>query len=136
MITGIVSKYKDENYVDWQKLLAKAIRDPLELLKMLDLDEGKYRDQLMLDSKFKLFVTRSYVQKIKKGDWNDPLLKQILPIKEEAQITAGFMNDPVDIYAEDIDLTLKMEEVTKLHFINEPLYFYRILPFHFLLQQV
>ncbi|MDZ7860061.1 MAG: glycosyltransferase [Candidatus Krumholzibacteriota bacterium] len=31
-------------------------------------------------------------------------------------------------YAEDKDLFLKMEEVTHLHFINEPLYFYRVLP--------
>jgi len=101
MITGIVSKYKDENHLDWQKLLAEAIRDPLELLKILDLDKVKYRDQLIIDSKFKLFVTRSYVQKIKKGDWNDPLLKQVLPVKAEAQIAVGFMSDPVgDLNAE------------------------------------
>lgn len=40
--------------------------------------------------------------------------------------TEGYDNNC--LYAEDIDLTLKMEEVTKLHFINKPLYFYRILP--------
>jgi glycosyltransferase involved in cell wall biosynthesis len=32
------------------------------------------------------------------------------------------------IYAEDKDLIFKIEEVTKLHFIDKPLYLYRILP--------
>ena len=31
-------------------------------------------------------------------------------------------------YAEDIDLTLKMEEVGNLCFLDEPLYYYRVLP--------
>jgi glycosyltransferase involved in cell wall biosynthesis len=40
--------------------------------------------------------------------------------------TTGY--DEVIKYAEDIDLTLKIEEVTKLNFIDKPLYYYRILP--------
>lgn len=39
--------------------------------------------------------------------------------------TSGYDDDIA--YSEDIDLHLKLEEVTKLHFINEPLYYYRIL---------
>ncbi|MCD4761340.1 glycosyltransferase [bacterium] len=42
-----------------------------------------------------------------------------------------FQTDGYDkeiLYAEDIDLSFKMEEVTKLLFINKPLYNYRILP--------
>ena len=31
-------------------------------------------------------------------------------------------------YAEDIDIILKLEEVTKLFFLDKPLYFYRVLP--------
>lgn len=101
MITGIVSKYKDEYQLDWQKSLAGAIRDPLELLELLDLGKGDYKKQLALNSNFKLFVTRSYIQKIKKGDWNDPLLKQILPVKEEELSLDGFVSDPVgDLNAE------------------------------------
>lgn len=96
MITGIVSKYKDESQTDWQKSLAEAIRDPLELLGLLDLDETKYKKELVLKGKFKQFVTRSYVQKMKKGDWNDPLLKQVLPLKQEERFSIGFVNDPVD----------------------------------------
>jgi len=46
--------------------------------------------------------------------------------KSEYLKTSGY--DEGIKFAEDIDLTLKMEEVTKLHFIDKPLYYYRILP--------
>ncbi len=46
--------------------------------------------------------------------------------KADYQKTAGYDEDC--LYAEDIDLTLKMEEVTNLHFLDEPLYYYRVLP--------
>lgn len=101
MITGIVSKYKDEYHVDWQKSLIEAIRDPLLLLRLLDLDEDKYRQQLNLGDQFKLLVPLSYVKKMTKGDWNDPLLRQVLPIIDEQKIVAGFVSDPVgDLNAE------------------------------------
>jgi len=105
MITGIVSKYKDEYQIDWQKALAEAIRDPLTLLRLLDLDldvnNEEYRKQLYLGDSFRLFVPLSYVKKMKKGDWNDPLLKQVLPLKHEQNRVAGFVTDPVgDLNAE------------------------------------
>jgi glycosyltransferase involved in cell wall biosynthesis len=40
--------------------------------------------------------------------------------------TAGY-NDDI-LYAEDLDIVYKMEEVTKLLFINKVLYYYRFLP--------
>jgi glycosyltransferase involved in cell wall biosynthesis len=47
--------------------------------------------------------------------------------KKEAYFkTSGY--DEEIIFAEDIDLTLKMEETTCLYFLNKPLYYYRILP--------
>lgn len=45
--------------------------------------------------------------------------------KDLYQRTAGY--DEGVKFAEDIDLVLKMEEVTKFLFVNEPLYYYRIL---------
>ncbi len=47
--------------------------------------------------------------------------------KKEAYFkTCGY--DEEIVFAEDIDLTLKMEEVTRLYFLDKPLYYYRILP--------
>ena len=37
----------------------------------------------------------------------------------------GYDSDPSMLYAEDKDIIMKMEEVTQLHFINEPLYLLR-----------
>ena len=46
--------------------------------------------------------------------------------KKEIYDKTGGYDESVE-FAEDIDLILKLEERTKLFFINEPLYFYRIL---------
>ena len=47
--------------------------------------------------------------------------------KKEAYLrTSGY--DIECLHAEDIDLNLKLEEVTKLFFIDKPLYYYRVLP--------
>ena len=81
--------------VSWQGALASAIRDPLALLRLLELDENKYKEKLHYPEKFKLLVPLSYISKMQKGDWNDPLLKQVLPVQAETQSTLGFIADPV-----------------------------------------
>lgn len=102
MITGIALQDKDESHNDgWKEALSSAVRDPLHLLELLDLTDQKYQDQVLLGDKFNLFVPLSYVKKMKKGDWNDPLLKQVLPIKDETVKVFGFVSDPVgDLNAE------------------------------------
>ncbi|HEY9134629.1 MAG TPA: EF-P beta-lysylation protein EpmB [Pseudomonadales bacterium] len=45
---------------------------------------------------FPLRVPVAYAKRIKKGDPNDPLLKQILPVNEESQRHDDFLSDPVD----------------------------------------
>ena len=48
-----------------------------------------------------MLVPLSYAKKMKKRDWSDPLLRQILPLKQEDTLTAGFVADPVgDLNAE------------------------------------
>ncbi len=102
MITGIAIQDKDESQDDaWKLALTSAIRDPKQLLALLALDDEKYLEQLNLTDKFKLFVPLSYVNKMKKGDWNDPLLKQVLPLNDEKDHAFGFVSDPVgDLNAE------------------------------------
>lgn len=96
MITANALKVKEVSQEDsWQGALASAIRDPQELLNLLGLDKNEYRNKLYHAEKFKLLVPLSYVSKMKKGDWNDPLLKQVLPVKDETQSVAGFIADPV-----------------------------------------
>ncbi len=79
----------------WKNALADAIRDPSELLSLLDLPEDEFSKELYLPDNFKLFVPRSYVDKMEKGNWNDPLLKQVLPVQDETKKAEGFVFDPV-----------------------------------------
>ena len=91
-----VSQVTDDNIkVTWQGALVSAVRDPLELLKLLDLDVITYQKKVHHPERFKLLVPLSYIAKMKKGDFNDPLLKQVLPVKDETQPFAGFLADPV-----------------------------------------
>ncbi len=105
MITGIALQDKDDSHerhnTVWKSALASAVRDPQHLLKLLDLDEKKYLDQVSLSEQFKVLVPLSYVAKMKKGDWHDPLLRQVLPLKAEGIKAFGFLSDPVgDLNAE------------------------------------
>jgi EF-P beta-lysylation protein EpmB len=79
----------------WQTALAKAISEPAELIRALDLDPSFVEQAQLSHQQFKLRVPLSYVQKIEKGNPNDPLLKQILPISEELKITPGYSKDPL-----------------------------------------
>jgi EF-P beta-lysylation protein EpmB len=44
---------------------------------------------------FALRVPRSYVARMRKGDPNDPLLLQVLPVAAETEVVEGFVTDPV-----------------------------------------
>lgn len=107
MITGIAVKVNDESLLEgkqvfWQQELASAVRDPLKLLELLGLSSEFYQDKISLDNNFKLFVPLSYVAKMGKGDWNDPLLRQVLPLSDENMMVQGFKLDPVGDLASEV----------------------------------
>ena len=77
---------------EWKKQLAEAISSPAELLRQLEL-EHLLTEQIEHNSDFRLRVPQAYVNKIKKGDANDPLLLQILPTLAENELTGDI--DPV-----------------------------------------
>jgi EF-P beta-lysylation protein EpmB len=79
----------------WQNELACAISDPAELLQMLDLDPALLPAARQAAARFPLRVPRGYVGRMRKGDPNDPLLRQVLPLGEEIAPTPGFNDDPV-----------------------------------------
>lgn len=79
----------------WQMLWRESVRDPRELLKMLDLTHlaGQISDQAA--AQFALRVPMGFVAKMRRGDSNDPLLRQVLPILDEDQLAEGFSLDAV-----------------------------------------
>lgn len=95
----------------WQQLLAEAIRDPNELLKLLDLPTELTQVSEAAAQQFPLCVPRGYVARMKKGDPNDPLLRQVLPLDAEMQQTQNFTLDPVG----DHDAIIKQGLMQKYH---------------------
>ena len=78
----------------WQRELAQAITDPAELLRELELDLGLL-PAARAAARFPLRVPRGFVARMRKGDPDDPLLRQILPLSAELAATPGFVTDPV-----------------------------------------
>ncbi|MBT3566619.1 MAG: EF-P beta-lysylation protein EpmB [Porticoccus sp.] len=84
----------------WQEQLAESIRDPKKLLEWLEFDQ-KIIDSLLggateASNDFSLRAPKAYLKRITKGDPNDPLLKQILPSKEEMYAIPGYTTDPLE----------------------------------------
>ena len=78
----------------WQTELAEAIRDPRQLLSYLGLPDSLV-EELKIPAHFPLRVTHSFANRMRAGDINDPLLKQVLPLAEESNSQAWGEPDPV-----------------------------------------
>lgn len=78
---------------DWRQAWRDAVRDPRELLGLLGLDS--LVDNLSTTGQFPLRVPRGFVARMRHGDANDPLLRQVLPLDDEDRIVPGFELDAV-----------------------------------------
>lgn len=76
---------------DWQRLLADSYKKPQDLLRDLGLPDA----DVSADALFKTRVPKGFVQKMEKGNPNDPLLLQVLPHSDEFIVTEGFSPDPL-----------------------------------------
>lgn len=82
---------------DWRRSLAEATRDPHELLTRLGLaDFGSRLSTRGAGQDFPLLVPESFLRRMKPGDINDPLLRQVLPLVEEGDDVPGFTSDALD----------------------------------------
>lgn len=79
----------------WQTEMAEAVRDPGELLSLLGLDPGLLEPARRAAAAFPLRVPRPFLARMRKGDPDDPLLRQVLPLGEELRDVPGFVRDPV-----------------------------------------
>ena len=78
----------------WQRELAQAIGDPAELLRELNLDPALLSAARAASASFPLRVPRGFVTRMRKGDPDDPLLRQVLPLGAELAEAPGFGTDP------------------------------------------
>ncbi len=78
---------------NWSVALKKSILDRDILLEYLSLEKEALPVPIAQKA-FPLKVTREFASRIKKGDPNDPLLRQILSISDEDVLVSGYNCDP------------------------------------------
>lgn len=80
----------------WREQLRQAVRDPDRLIDLLELPDELRGPARRASGLFPLLVPHSFLARMRIGDANDPLLRQVLPIEHEAEgAKAGFSVDPV-----------------------------------------
>jgi len=80
---------------DWQSQLRAAIADPAELAAALGLDPTLFGDSAGASADFALRVPRPFVARMRRGDPQDPLLRQVMAAGAELAEAPGFTDDPV-----------------------------------------
>jgi EF-P beta-lysylation protein EpmB len=65
------------------------------LLRSLGLDPGYAPYEIRDSVNFPMLVPESFRKRMRSGDWNDPLLRQVLPLADEMVESEGFSTDPV-----------------------------------------
>ncbi len=80
---------------NWQTILSQTIDSAQELIEYLHLPEALIAPAEAASQGFPLRIPRPYLERIRKGDPEDPLLKQVLPLGAELQAVTGFVTDPL-----------------------------------------
>ncbi len=86
----------------WKQALANAIRDPDQLIDRLELDDRFREGARRAAQLFPLVVPLDFIARMRKGDPDDPLLRQVLPLDLEAKTVEGFDEDPLEESARTI----------------------------------
>ena len=92
----IIPQIANKMHISWQKELANVVTDPKELLELLAIDPENYQQHFKARQLFPVRVPRPFIEKMKKGDINDPLLAQVMPLHSEFVVTDGFSTDPLE----------------------------------------
>ena len=79
----------------WQTEMAQAVTSPEVLIETLGLDPSLLPAAQAATAKFGLRVPQGYIARMRRGDPNDPLLRQVLPIAAESDVVEGYGTDPV-----------------------------------------
>jgi EF-P beta-lysylation protein EpmB len=74
--------------------MSRAIRDPRELLQVLELDRCLGPAHTAAGC-FPLRVPRGFVARMGRRNPHDPLLRQVLPLEDELHTAPGYVSDPV-----------------------------------------
>lgn len=80
---------------NWQTVLQKAKGNPGTLIKDMDLEEGSIQLSDKANQSFPFRVPEGFRKRMIKGDPFDPLLRQVLPLKDEDTTHSLFSENPL-----------------------------------------
>ncbi len=80
---------------DWKRQWREALTDPRELLRQVGLASLAEHADIPGADEFPLRVPRDYVRRMRHGDAQDPLLRQVLPLDLERRVVPGWGLDAV-----------------------------------------
>ncbi len=80
----------------WQSALKNLVTDANELCALLQLDPQQLDLSPEAATQFQLKVPRSFVARMEIGNASDPLLRQVLNVKDELLQVPGFVSDPLE----------------------------------------
>ncbi|MGJ8690940.1 MAG: EF-P beta-lysylation protein EpmB [Thalassotalea sp.] len=95
-MSQIITQNPEQLHLSWQKELANVVTDPKELLKLLHIEPEKYLAHFSARQLFPVRVPRPFINKMVKADFNDPLLKQVMPLSDEFISTENYLTDPLE----------------------------------------
>jgi EF-P beta-lysylation protein EpmB len=75
--------------------MKRAVREPRELCRLLGLGPEVEAVAVLAAADFPVFAPRGFIDRMRRGDPHDPLLRQVLPLDAELQPSPGFSTDPV-----------------------------------------
>ncbi len=79
---------------EWRLILRQNFTQWTKLADFLELDPSQ-RTHILRAPHFPLNLPLRLAKKIRKGNLDDPILRQFLPTVEEEKVSAGFIKDPV-----------------------------------------
>ncbi len=79
----------------WRRIMADAVTDVEQLFELLALPQELLPAARSASRLFPLRIPKGYLSRMYKGDPNDPLLRQVLPLEAEHDKRPGYSADPV-----------------------------------------
>lgn len=95
MIKPVLSIIESDRPEKWQEILADLISEPKELVEFLGLDPEARPSSLAACTDFPMKVPKPFAARMMRGNWNDPLLKQVWPDIAEELKDDSLVADPL-----------------------------------------
>lgn len=97
MIQRTAARIEAHNPDSWQACLSRSVTTPEALLDRLGLDPAQWLSGATAGHRlFPIRVPEPFLARMRPGDPDDPLLRQVLPRTDEVEPQDGFVPDPLE----------------------------------------